>query len=171
MWYGIYKCSIWPHCTCSMQIRQLFVSDAEPSYFVQYCCHWLLPALVLRGDSSNLSWVAKVWAYSDIYLIFITRGWEPLISAWYQVSLLNTWVSRMSLFNIYISYNCCVLYIACWLCWCLVFFIYLLKNIFPCKFVIEFDGCLIPGCLPTVGSSGKKSLCSNLCYLYGTALQ
>nr|POE83210.1 serine/threonine-protein kinase atm [Quercus suber] len=27
---------------------------------VAYCCHLLLPALVLHGDSSKLSWVAKV---------------------------------------------------------------------------------------------------------------
>ncbi|KAL4634029.1 hypothetical protein ACB092_04G167700 [Castanea dentata] len=54
----------WVACGVSLvalvEIRQLFVSDAEPSYFVRYCCHWLLPALVLHGDSSNLSWVAKV---------------------------------------------------------------------------------------------------------------
>jgi ataxia telangiectasia mutated family protein len=54
----------WVACGVSLvalvEIRQLFVSDAEPSYFIQYCCHWLLPALVLQGDSSNLSWVAKV---------------------------------------------------------------------------------------------------------------
>ena len=36
----------------------------------------------------------------------------------------------MSLFNIYISYNCCVLYIACWLCWCLVFLSIFLKIYF-----------------------------------------
>ncbi|CAK7328912.1 unnamed protein product [Dovyalis caffra] len=41
------------------KIRQLFVPDAEPSYFMQYCCHWLLPALVLNEDSSNLNWVAR----------------------------------------------------------------------------------------------------------------
>ncbi|KAK7852517.1 serine/threonine-protein kinase atm [Quercus suber] len=54
----------WVACGVSLvalvEIRQLFVSDAEPSYFIQYCCHWLLPALVLHGDISNLSWVAKV---------------------------------------------------------------------------------------------------------------
>ncbi|KAM3751704.1 hypothetical protein ACB098_04G130100 [Castanea mollissima] len=54
----------WVACGVSLvalvEIRQLFVLDAEPSYFIRYCCHWLLPALVLHGDSSNLSWVAKV---------------------------------------------------------------------------------------------------------------
>lgn len=44
----------------SLQIRQLFVADSEPSYFMLYCCNWLLPTLVLHGDSSNLSWVSKV---------------------------------------------------------------------------------------------------------------
>ncbi|KAM4115239.1 hypothetical protein ACJW30_04G133500 [Castanea mollissima] len=60
----------WVACGVSLvalvEIRQLFVSDAEPSYFVRYCCHWLLPALVLHGDSSNLSWVAKVSIVSHI---------------------------------------------------------------------------------------------------------
>lgn len=54
----------WVACGVSLaalvEIRQLFVSDSEPSYFMQYCCHWLLPALVLHGDNSNLSWVAKI---------------------------------------------------------------------------------------------------------------
>ncbi|XP_034925984.1 serine/threonine-protein kinase ATM isoform X2 [Populus alba] len=54
----------WVTCDVSLvalvEIRQLFVSDAEPSYFMQYCCQWLLPALVLNEDSSNLNWVARV---------------------------------------------------------------------------------------------------------------
>ncbi|PON35174.1 Phosphatidylinositol 3-kinase, Vps34 type, partial [Parasponia andersonii] len=54
----------WVACGVSLaalvEIRQVFVSDTEPSYFVQYCCNWLLPALVLHGDSSNLSWLAKI---------------------------------------------------------------------------------------------------------------
>ncbi|KAJ6760715.1 SERINE/THREONINE-PROTEIN KINASE ATM [Salix purpurea] len=54
----------WVTCDVSLvalvEIRQLFVSDAEPSYFMQYCCHWLLPALVLNEDSSNMNWVARV---------------------------------------------------------------------------------------------------------------
>ncbi|XP_034214644.1 serine/threonine-protein kinase ATM isoform X13 [Prunus dulcis] len=54
----------WIACGVSLaalvEIRQLFVSDSEPSYFMQYCCHWLLPALLLHGDHCNLSWVAKI---------------------------------------------------------------------------------------------------------------
>ncbi|KAF5476799.1 hypothetical protein F2P56_003496 [Juglans regia] len=54
----------WVACGVSLaalvEVRRLFVSDAEPSYFIQYFCHWLLPALVLHGDRSNLCWVAKV---------------------------------------------------------------------------------------------------------------
>ncbi|XP_065875882.1 serine/threonine-protein kinase ATM isoform X2 [Euphorbia lathyris] len=54
----------WVTCGVSLvalvEIRQLLVPDSEPSYFMQYCCHWLLPALVLCGDKSNLNWMAKI---------------------------------------------------------------------------------------------------------------
>ncbi|KAA8540818.1 hypothetical protein F0562_024781 [Nyssa sinensis] len=54
----------WVVCGVSLpslvEIRNLFVSSMEPNNFMQYCCHWLLPALVLHGDTSNLNWVAKV---------------------------------------------------------------------------------------------------------------
>ncbi|KAJ0047583.1 hypothetical protein Pint_15443 [Pistacia integerrima] len=54
----------WVACGVSLvalvEIRQVFVSDAEPSYFMQYCCHWLLPTLLLHGDNSNLKWVAEI---------------------------------------------------------------------------------------------------------------
>ncbi|KAH9776172.1 serine/threonine-protein kinase ATM [Citrus sinensis] len=54
----------WVACGVSLialvEIRRLFVSDAEPCNFVQYCCHWLLPALVLHADTSNLNWMAKI---------------------------------------------------------------------------------------------------------------
>ncbi|EXB87890.1 Serine/threonine-protein kinase ATM [Morus notabilis] len=54
----------WVACGVSLaalvEIRQLFVADSEPSYFMLYCCNWLLPTLVLHGDSSNLSWVSKI---------------------------------------------------------------------------------------------------------------
>ena len=51
------------------------------------------------------------------------------------------------------------------------FFYCLLKNIFHWKFVIHSDGSMMPGCLSTVGNSGEKLLCANLCYLYLIALQ
>ncbi|GFZ03748.1 serine/threonine-kinase ATM-like protein [Actinidia rufa] len=54
----------WVDCGVSLvslvEIRDLFVSNMEPSHFMQYCCHWLLPALVLHRETSNLNWVAKV---------------------------------------------------------------------------------------------------------------
>ncbi|KAM7277000.1 hypothetical protein ACFE04_018866 [Oxalis oulophora] len=54
----------WVSCGVSLaalvEIRQLFVTNAEPSYFLQYCCNWLLPALILHEDNSNLNWVAKI---------------------------------------------------------------------------------------------------------------
>ncbi|CAN1347706.1 Serine/threonine-protein kinase ATM [Linum perenne] len=43
-----------------LEIRQFFVSDVEPSYFMQYSCSWLLPALLLQKDMSSLNWLAKV---------------------------------------------------------------------------------------------------------------
>lgn len=65
----------WVTCDVSLvalvEIRQLFVSDAEPSYFMQYCCHWLLPALVLNEDSSNLNWVARVACQPLVVLVKI----------------------------------------------------------------------------------------------------
>ncbi|KAK8518220.1 hypothetical protein V6N13_027695 [Hibiscus sabdariffa] len=54
----------WVACGVSIaalvEIRQLFVLDAEPSYFLQYCFHWLLPALFIHEDNSNLNWVSKI---------------------------------------------------------------------------------------------------------------
>ncbi|KAB2013879.1 hypothetical protein ES319_D09G187000v1 [Gossypium barbadense] len=54
----------WVACGVSIaalvEIRQLFVLDAEPSYFLQYCFHWLLPALFIHEDNSNLNWISKI---------------------------------------------------------------------------------------------------------------
>ncbi|XAR50182.1 Non-specific serine/threonine protein kinase [Bertholletia excelsa] len=54
----------WVACGVSLvslvEIRDLFVSKMEPGNFIQYCCHWLLPALMLHGDTSGLKWVAKI---------------------------------------------------------------------------------------------------------------
>ncbi|KAJ4974544.1 hypothetical protein NE237_007718 [Protea cynaroides] len=54
----------WVNCNVSLialiEIRNLFISKAEANDFVQYCCPWLLPALVVGGDTTNLSLLAKV---------------------------------------------------------------------------------------------------------------
>ncbi|XP_019197259.1 PREDICTED: serine/threonine-protein kinase ATM isoform X3 [Ipomoea nil] len=54
----------WVYCGVSLaalvEVRDLFVLDAEPTTFIHYCCHWLLPALILHGDASNLNWIAKI---------------------------------------------------------------------------------------------------------------
>ncbi|XP_060670261.1 serine/threonine-protein kinase ATM [Ziziphus jujuba] len=54
----------WVACNVNLaallEIRPLFVADAEPSYFMQYCCRWLLPALLLHENRTNLCWVAKI---------------------------------------------------------------------------------------------------------------
>ncbi|KAK4479334.1 hypothetical protein RD792_014846 [Penstemon davidsonii] len=54
----------WVACGVSLvalvESRGLFFLNVEPNSFVQYCCQWLLPALVLQEDDANLKWVAKV---------------------------------------------------------------------------------------------------------------
>ncbi|KAL3529546.1 hypothetical protein ACH5RR_008868 [Cinchona calisaya] len=54
----------WVACGVSLvtlvEIRDLFVLSVEPCSFMQYCCQWLLPALLLKEDTSNLNWVAKI---------------------------------------------------------------------------------------------------------------
>nr|XP_027123123.1 serine/threonine-protein kinase ATM isoform X2 [Coffea arabica] len=54
----------WVACGVSLvalvEIRDLFVSSVEPCNFILYCCQWLLPALLLNEDFSNLNWVAKI---------------------------------------------------------------------------------------------------------------
>ncbi|RDY13104.1 Serine/threonine-protein kinase ATM, partial [Mucuna pruriens] len=54
----------WVACGVSLaalvETRHLFLPDAEPGHFLQYCCPWLLPALLINENSSDLHWVAKV---------------------------------------------------------------------------------------------------------------
>ncbi|KAI8543061.1 hypothetical protein RHMOL_Rhmol08G0189100 [Rhododendron molle] len=63
----------WVACGVSLvslvEIRDLFVSGMEPSNFMQYCCLWLLPALVLHGETSNLNWIAKVAHQQATHLV------------------------------------------------------------------------------------------------------
>ncbi|KAL9227455.1 hypothetical protein vseg_003141 [Gypsophila vaccaria] len=42
-----------------VQIMDLFVLDFEQSHFLLYCCQWLVPALILYGDSSGLQSLAE----------------------------------------------------------------------------------------------------------------
>ena len=43
----------WVTCGVSLvafvEIRDHFVPSVEPTHFMQYCCHWLLPVLLLHG--------------------------------------------------------------------------------------------------------------------------
>ncbi|XP_059644264.1 serine/threonine-protein kinase ATM [Cornus florida] len=72
----------WVACGVSLvsllEIRDLFVSNMEPNNFVKYCCHWLLPALVLHGDTSNLNWVAKVAGQS--LAVLVKNHFVPIFS-------------------------------------------------------------------------------------------
>ncbi|KAK1427643.1 hypothetical protein QVD17_16334 [Tagetes erecta] len=86
----------WVKCGVSLaalvETRELFVLNVEASNFIQYICHWLLPALVLCNDISSLNWAAKVAGkpsaalvrshFVDIFSLCITLhcskrpGWE-----------------------------------------------------------------------------------------------
>ncbi|GAB4845684.1 hypothetical protein Ancab_039087 [Ancistrocladus abbreviatus] len=63
----------WVACAVSLtalvELRDLFVLGVEPKHFMQYCCQWLLPALILREDSSNLDWVANITGQSLAVLV------------------------------------------------------------------------------------------------------
>ncbi|MED6127526.1 hypothetical protein PIB30_088840 [Stylosanthes scabra] len=54
----------WVSCGVSIvalvETRHLFVPDSEPGHFLNYCCHWLVPVLLLHESNSDLNWVAKV---------------------------------------------------------------------------------------------------------------
>ncbi|XP_010243049.1 PREDICTED: serine/threonine-protein kinase ATM isoform X1 [Nelumbo nucifera] len=54
----------WVACNVSLiglvEVRDLFVSIEEPNFFMQYCCPWVLPALLLSGDNTNLKLVSSI---------------------------------------------------------------------------------------------------------------
>ncbi|XP_048500072.1 serine/threonine-protein kinase ATM isoform X3 [Beta vulgaris subsp. vulgaris] len=63
----------WVACGVSLfafvQIMDLFVLDVEQNHFLLYCCQWLLPALILHGDSSNLQCLAELTRQSVPVLV------------------------------------------------------------------------------------------------------
>lgn len=63
----------WVACSVNLvaliEMRDLFVAGTEPSSFMQYCCQWLLPALILNEDLANLNWVAKVSSQPPAILV------------------------------------------------------------------------------------------------------
>ncbi|KAI3512910.1 hypothetical protein L1887_20232 [Cichorium endivia] len=63
----------WVQCGVSLaalvETRELFVLNMEATNFIQYCCRWLLPALVLHNSVSNLNWVAKLAGQPSATLI------------------------------------------------------------------------------------------------------
>ncbi|KAL0315150.1 UNVERIFIED_CONTAM: Serine/threonine-protein kinase ATM [Sesamum calycinum] len=54
----------WVACGVSLvalvETRDIYVLNVEPVNFIKYCCQWLLPALILQEDISNIQWLAKV---------------------------------------------------------------------------------------------------------------
>ncbi|KAL7154394.1 hypothetical protein ABFS83_04G230500 [Erythranthe nasuta] len=49
----------WVSCGVSLvaliETRDLYVLNAEPVNFIHYCCQWLLPALILQEETSNIN--------------------------------------------------------------------------------------------------------------------
>ncbi|XP_075107785.1 serine/threonine-protein kinase ATM isoform X5 [Nicotiana tabacum] len=87
-----------------LEVRDLFVFNVEPINFIQSCCRWLIPSLMLHGDISNMNWLAKVTCeplaemiknhFVDIFSVCITlhsskkAGWEKG-SAVLEMSILD----------------------------------------------------------------------------------
>ncbi|XP_021718930.1 serine/threonine-protein kinase ATM-like isoform X2 [Chenopodium quinoa] len=63
----------WVACGMSLfafvQIMDLFGLDVEQNHFLLFCCPWLLPALVLHGDSANLQCLAELTRQSVPVLV------------------------------------------------------------------------------------------------------
>ncbi|URE12214.1 FATC domain [Musa troglodytarum] len=54
----------WVACEVSLvalvEVQDLFIGKSDIKCFMQYCCPWLLPPLILNGDNAGLNWVSKV---------------------------------------------------------------------------------------------------------------
>lgn len=75
---------------CGLQIRGLFITNSEPSSFIQYCCPWLLPALILSGNITDLKWASSMvrrFNFSALYLVVLLLCLWVLLD--YNLSSLN----------------------------------------------------------------------------------
>ncbi|EOA23378.1 hypothetical protein CARUB_v10016554mg [Capsella rubella] len=72
----------WISCGVSLaglvETRQLFIPNTEPKYFIHFCSHWLLPALLLHEDHTNLEWVAKMAGQPVVVLV--KENFVPIFS-------------------------------------------------------------------------------------------
>ncbi|KAK9108083.1 hypothetical protein Syun_024094 [Stephania yunnanensis] len=72
----------WVACNVSLaaliEIRDLFVPNSEPKYFVHYCCPWLLPALLLGGNTTDLKWISTV--VGETLPVLIKRNFVPIFA-------------------------------------------------------------------------------------------
>ncbi|XP_048590826.1 serine/threonine-protein kinase ATM isoform X1 [Brassica napus] len=72
----------WIACGVSLaalvETSQLFILNAEPKYFIHFCSHWLLPALLLHEDNTNLDWVAKM--ASKPVSVLVKENFVPIFS-------------------------------------------------------------------------------------------
>ncbi|KAF8094951.1 hypothetical protein N665_0348s0034 [Sinapis alba] len=72
----------WIACGVSLaalvETSQLFILNAEPKYFIHFCSHWLLPALLLHEDNTNLDWVAKM--AGKTVSVLVKENFVPIFS-------------------------------------------------------------------------------------------
>ncbi|KAL1222123.1 Serine/threonine-protein kinase ATM [Cardamine amara subsp. amara] len=72
----------WVACGVSLaglvETSQLFIPYAEPKYFIHFCSHWLLTALLLHEDHTNLDWVAKMAGQPVVVLV--KENFVPIFS-------------------------------------------------------------------------------------------
>ncbi|XP_024013824.1 serine/threonine-protein kinase ATM [Eutrema salsugineum] len=72
----------WIACGVSLaalvETSQLFILNAEPKYFIHFCSHWLLPALLLHEDHTNLEWVAKM--AGQPVAVLVKENFVPIFS-------------------------------------------------------------------------------------------
>ncbi|WOL02921.1 serine/threonine-protein kinase ATM [Canna indica] len=54
----------WVACEVSLvslvEVQDLFIHKSDLKCFMQYCCPWLLPPLILTRENASLNWVSKV---------------------------------------------------------------------------------------------------------------
>uniref|UniRef100_A0A0D9UVU7 Serine/threonine-protein kinase ATM n=1 Tax=Leersia perrieri TaxID=77586 RepID=A0A0D9UVU7_9ORYZ len=55
----------WFACELSLvslvEVKEMFgFKSADPKNFIEHCCSWLLPFLILRGDTADLNWLSKI---------------------------------------------------------------------------------------------------------------
>lgn len=137
-----------------LQTSQLFIPNAEPKYFIHFCSHWLLPALLLHEDHTNLDWVAKVRVLPYIFYGHNWTFWK--LQSQFMEMLIGIFNEIYKMNKLLVAY----------------FFVWAIKMVSDLSFSdLYFTVCLqfADGC-PTCGCFGQRKFCANIFDMYGIAL-